>query len=71
MAESAPIFGNEVNLLLRGAPDIGAGEAANPIARGERLFVASGCGVPGSPMPAWSQANGGPLADVRTSTWCW
>ena len=25
MAESAPIFGNEVNLLLRGAPDIGAG----------------------------------------------
>jgi ubiquinol-cytochrome c reductase cytochrome b subunit len=25
MAESAPILGNEVNLLLRGAPDIGAG----------------------------------------------
>jgi hypothetical protein len=25
MAESAPLFGNEVNLLLRGAPDIGAG----------------------------------------------
>ncbi len=25
MAESAPIFGDEVNLLLRGAPDIGAG----------------------------------------------
>lgn len=25
MAESAPMFGNEVNLLLRGAPDIGAG----------------------------------------------
>lgn len=24
MAEAAPIFGNEVNLLLRGAPDIGA-----------------------------------------------
>ncbi|GAB4541025.1 MAG: hypothetical protein Kow0063_31470 [Anaerolineae bacterium] len=24
MAESAPLFGNEVNLLLRGAPDIGA-----------------------------------------------
>jgi quinol-cytochrome oxidoreductase complex cytochrome b subunit len=25
MAESAPLFGNEANLLLRGAPDIGAG----------------------------------------------
>ena len=25
MAESAPLFGNEINLLLRGAPDIGAG----------------------------------------------
>jgi quinol-cytochrome oxidoreductase complex cytochrome b subunit len=25
MAEAAPIFGNQVNLLLRGAPDIGAG----------------------------------------------
>jgi len=25
MAEAAPLFGNEVNLLLRGAPDIGAG----------------------------------------------
>jgi ubiquinol-cytochrome c reductase cytochrome b subunit len=25
MAEAAPMFGNEVNLLLRGAPDIGAG----------------------------------------------
>jgi len=25
MAEAAPVFGNEVNLLLRGAPDIGAG----------------------------------------------
>jgi ubiquinol-cytochrome c reductase cytochrome b subunit len=25
MAQSAPIFGNEVNLLLRGAPDIGSG----------------------------------------------
>jgi quinol-cytochrome oxidoreductase complex cytochrome b subunit len=25
MAESAPMFGNEANLLLRGAPDIGAG----------------------------------------------
>jgi hypothetical protein len=25
MAEAAPVFGNEANLLLRGAPDIGAG----------------------------------------------
>jgi ubiquinol-cytochrome c reductase cytochrome b subunit len=25
MAEAAPLFGNEVNLLMRGAPDIGAG----------------------------------------------
>lgn len=25
MAEAAPMFGNEVNLILRGAPDIGAG----------------------------------------------
>jgi quinol-cytochrome oxidoreductase complex cytochrome b subunit len=25
MAEAAPLFGNEVNLILRGAPDIGAG----------------------------------------------
>ncbi len=25
MAEAAPLFGNQVNLLLRGAPDIGAG----------------------------------------------
>ena len=24
MAEAAPLFGNQVNLLLRGAPDIGA-----------------------------------------------